>query len=101
MKRLASLPLAMVFLAVACNDARDVKKSAAAEAITAPAVATSPLTITSATITVSEAGKASTVCGVYLAELDKAHVALEAAPTSDDATRQVQLFAKLATDACN
>ncbi|HET9982475.1 MAG TPA: hypothetical protein VFQ38_02760 [Longimicrobiales bacterium] len=101
MKRLASLPLAMVFLAIACNDVQDVKKSAPADPITAPVVAASPLSITSSTITVSEAGKASTVCGVYLAELDKAHASLQAAPTSDDATRQVQLFAKLATDACN
>lgn len=98
------IPLLVVAVASAatCTDSpRAQKQPAPAEGITAPAPTASPATITSASITVSEAGKASTVCGVYLAEIDKAHATLKATPEDQEVARQVQVYATLATDACN
>ncbi len=99
-------PPLMVLVAVAgltlgCSDTRDVQKSKPAEGPTAPAPATSPVSITSSSITVSEAGKASSVCAVYLAEIDRAHATLLGTPTDDAAAQQVLVFAALAKDACN
>lgn len=93
--------LMTVALAAGCSDSRDVQKTKPAEGPTAPAPATSPASITSAGITVSDAGKASTVCAVYLAEIDKAHAALLSNPADEAAAEQVQVFATLAKDACN
>lgn len=97
-------PLVLIAVAAAfgCSDTRNPKaKEQATTPITGPVVAASPATITSASIAVSETGKKSTVCAVYLGEVDKAHAALVASPKDEAAAEQVQLFAKLATDACN
>lgn len=94
------LPVIALALAGGCSDKPQPAAKTPAQPITGP-VAASPVAITSDSIHVSAAGKESTVCAVYLAEVDRAHAALVAAPTSQDAAAEVQLYAKLATDACN